>query len=549
MLIGRGSELARIGQLLAEARLGTSGVLVIAGEPGVGKTALLRHAVEEARGMTVLQAKGVESEAELPFAGLYALLRPAFDRLDALPPRQAAALKGALGLSPGVESDRFLIGAATLSLLASLAEHAPVLLVIDDAQWIDESSLSAVLFAARRLFADALALVIATRPGTAIELPTIDLRGLDPASAALVLERQAGGPLAPGTAERIYEATLGNPLALVELAGTDPAELTLPETTAEHAFASRIAKLPDAARRLLALAAAEDLGELAVLDRAAAHLGLELGDLAPAERAGLVSVDVDRLGFCHPLARSAAYRSTSSDERRAAHGALASADPDPDRQAWHAAGAALGPDDETAQALEDAGRRARSRGAYTAAASSFERAARLTPDDAERARRLYAAADAAWLAGHTERAQQRLEEALELTDDPALRSEIDQLRGHAELRAGRVMVAHDILLDAAEQAEPDSAVVMLAEATEACLLAPEPGPMLRAARRAWEAQTPLSGDRARFFAAVALGMALTYTGSGEEGAELLHEANKVLERSDALKADPHVLTAAALPPL
>ena len=230
MLIGRGSELARIGQLLAEARLGTSGVLVIAGEPGVGKTALLRHAVEEARGMAVLQAKGVESEAELPFAGLYALLRPAFDRLDAPAPRQAAALKGALGLSPGVESDRFLIGAATLSLLASLAEHAPVLLVIDDAQWIDESvaergPVRRPAPVRRRRWR----CVIATRPGTAIELPTIDLRGLDPASAALVLERQAGGPLAPGTAERIYEATLGNPLALVELAGAPtPAELTLP---------------------------------------------------------------------------------------------------------------------------------------------------------------------------------------------------------------------------------------------------------------------------------------------------------------------------------
>jgi DNA-binding CsgD family transcriptional regulator len=381
------------------------------------------------------------------------------------------------------------------------------------------------------------------------ELPTIELRGLDRETAATVLEHHAGGPLAPGTAERIFGATLGNPLALVELAATNPAELTLPETTVEHAFAARIAGLPDASRRLLALAAAEDLGELAVLDRAAAQLGLELGALAPAEHAGLVNVDIDQLSFCHPLARSAAYRSTPPDERRAAHRALASADPDPDRQAWHAAAAAFGPDAEAAQALDEAGGRARTRGAYAAAAGSFERAARLTPARTERPRRLYAAAEAAWLAGHTERAQRRLEEARELSTDPVLQCEIDHLRGHAALRAGRVMVAHDILVAAAERAAPDQAVVMLAEAAESCLYASEPEAMLRAARRAWDAQTAASSERARFFAALALGTALTFTGQGDEGAGRLREANELLERSDALKDDPRLLSAAALAPL
>ena len=187
MVIGRGDELARIEQLLATARLGTSQVLVIAGEPGIGKTALLEYAVEHAGEMTVLRARGVESESEIPFAGLHALLRPALDRIDELPEPQAAALKGALGLAPGTHSDRFLIGVATLSLLALSAEQRPLLVVVDDAQWVDESSLGAILFAARRVFADALALLIATRPGD--ELP----QGLDGDRAARARSQRGGG--------------------------------------------------------------------------------------------------------------------------------------------------------------------------------------------------------------------------------------------------------------------------------------------------------------------------------------------------------------------
>jgi hypothetical protein len=266
MVIGRARERARIERLLAGARLGTSDVLVLAGEPGIGKTALLEHAIERADGMAVLHARGVEPEVEVPFAGLFALLRPALGRLAEIPPPQAAALRTALALERGEERDPFAIGAATLSLLAAHAEHGPVLVAIDDAHWLDEPSRAAVAFAARRLLADAVGVLIATRSPSPLEssLPTLALDGLDRAAAAAVLEQHAAGPVAPDAAERLYALTLGNPLALVELAasaGDVDAEPPLPvETTVERAFADRVAALPEAAQRTLALAAAEGTG-------------------------------------------------------------------------------------------------------------------------------------------------------------------------------------------------------------------------------------------------------------------------------------------------
>jgi DNA-binding CsgD family transcriptional regulator len=518
----------------------------------MGKTALLEHAVERAHGMLVLRARGVESEAEIPFAGLHALLRPAFDRLEALPEPQSAALRAALGLAPGAGGERFLIGAATLSLLAALAEERPVLVAVDDAHWLDESSFGALLFAARRLFADAVAIVIATR-SPASDLPTLALEGLDREAAAAVLSRHAGGPLPPGAADRLFEATLGNPLALVELAATaaePPAgPLTPVETSIEHTFAPRIGALPEPTRRLLALAAAEDSGDLAVLECAAAALGLDFAELAAAERARLVTVSGAQLLFGHPLARSAAYRSASSDERRAAHRALAAAGDDPDRRAWHRARAVLGHDGNAATELEHAAARARERGGYTAAASAFERAARLTSSRPDRARRLFCAAEATWLAGHTDRAAQRLAEARAECEDPALLGAIDHLRGHAALRSGRVQDAYDILVEAAENAPPAEAVVLLAEASEASFYAARPESMLRTAQASWAALPAQPGERERVCGGLALGMALIYTGAGEPGAQRLREATTLLEHSDALSGDPRLLYAAAMGPL
>lgn len=537
MVIGRAEELARVDQLLAAARLGTSGVLVITGEAGIGKTALLAHAIDSGAGMTVLRAAGVESESEIAFAGLLTLLRPVLGRIDELPAPQAAALRAALGLAAGAAGDRFLVGAATLTLLTACAEDAPLLVVIDDAQWLDESSLAAILFAARRLLADALALLIATREEPALDLPELRLSGLDRAGAASLLEQHAGRALPPGATDRAFEATLGNPLALMELAGTAaalPLEPGVPvQTTLEQAFAARIAALPDETRRLLALAAAEEEGSLAVLARAADGLAA----LAAAEHAGLVSVAVDRLTFCHPLARAAAYRCAAPDERRAAHAALARVEPDADRRAWHRAAATLGPDAEAAAALEQAGLRAHDRGAYTAAASSLERSARLTTDRAARGQRTFLAAQAAWLAGHAERADERLAEARELSRDPALLVEIDQLRGHAALHRGHAAEAYDLLFAAATGVH---AAEMLAEAAEAAGYAAQPRRMLAAARRAWTALDRHTSERARVRATLALGMALIYTGD-DTGAPWLLEGAEALGDS----TDPTLLASAA----
>ena len=552
MLMGRVPECARIERLLAGARLGTSGVLVIVGEPGVGKTALLEHAIARADGMAVLRARGAEPEIDVPFGGLLALLRPALGRLDALPGPQAAALRTALALERGGERDRFAIGAATLSLLAAHAERQPVLVVVDDAHWLDEPSLAAVTFAAGRLLADAAAVLIASRPGgPATALPTLTLGGLDRAASGAVLEQRAGRPLPPGAADRLFDLTLGNPLALVELAGMAAdvgAEPPLPvETTVERRYAQRIAELPEPSRRALVLAAAEGTGDLGVLQRAAGLLGVELTALDAAERAGLATVGPGNVAFAHPLARSAAYRSAPAGERRAVHQALAAAPTDPDRRAWHLAAAAVGPDAEAARALEAAGRRARARSAYAAAASSFDRAAHATPAGPERARRRFAAAEAAWLAGHADRVSALLEQAATEADD-ALRPELDHLCGHAALRSGRVMAAHDILV-AAAATDPARAVVMLAEAAEACLYAARPAPMLAAARAAWAALGGDAGERERFFAHLALGMALIYSGEGEQGAGHVRDAVEILERSDALSGDPRLLSMAALGPL
>ena len=544
MVIGRGAELAQIDRLLASARLGTSEALVITGEAGIGKTALLEYAVAQASGMTVLRAAGVESESEIPFAGLLTLLRPVLGRLDELPTPQADALRAALGLATGAGGDRFLIGAATLTLLTACAEHSPVLVVIDDAQWIDESSLAAILFAARRLLADALAIMVASRAGP-FGLPELSLPGLDHATAAALLERHAGRALPPGAADRAFEATLGNPLALVELAGSAaelPLEGAVPvRTSLETAFAARVRALPEPTQRLLALAAADEEGNLGVIAAAAPD---GLAPLAAAEAAGLVALALDRLVFCHPLARAAAYRCVAPDERRAAHAALARVEPDADRRAWHRAAATLGPDADVADELEGAGLRARERGAYTAAASSLERAARLTADPPARARRLFQAAEAAWLAGHAERADERLAEARALCQDPQLRVSIDRLRGHAALRSGHVRAAHDILVAAAADAAPEQAVEMLAAATDASAFAADPARMLDAARRAQATLTPQSSPRARVRATLALGMALIY--SGEDGAPPLREATAILDAEPGLATDPTLLASAAI---
>jgi DNA-binding CsgD family transcriptional regulator len=563
MLLGRDEERLALDRLLAEARNGVSGVVALVGEPGIGKTALLEYAAGGADGMRVLRARGIESEAEVPFAGLAELLRPALTAFDRIPAPQATALAGALALGPATAQDRFAIGAATLSLLSAYADEAPLALLVDDAHLLDGSTAEALLFAARRLVADPIALVIAVREGEPSLLDGADLRvlrvgGLDRSDA---VELIGSADVTTDTVERLYRATGGNPLALIELSSDAarlailPGEGPVPiSTRIAAAFAGRFELLADPTRRMLVLAAASDAGDLAVLGRAAEAMGLHIDELAPAEQAGLVRFEDGTVEFVHPLARSAVYADAPAQERRAAHAALAAALPDRDidRRAWHLSAASVGPNDEASSALEQAGARAQERSAYTVAAAAFERAARLASLEDARARLLFAGADAAWLAGDARRALALLDDALLYTPDPFLAARIDNLRGQVAMRRGPVMDGYPLVVRAAEQvavSDPELAVVMLAQAVHGCFYAGDTRAMVSAADRAVALADGLDSTRATFFAAMAQCLAQVADGRGEAGMAAARRAIEILERSDELRDDPRLLTWAALGPL
>ena len=328
MLLGRDNEQEVLVRLLDDARAGRSGVLAVVGEAGIGKSALLAHAGERAAGMNVLRARGVQSEAAIPFAGLFELLRPALPLLNQIPDPQAAALESALALRPASAPGRFAVGAATLSLLAAYAEQAPVAVLVDDAQWLDGSSADALLFAFRRLVADPVAVVLTVRQGEpslldGADLPSLPLPGLNRESAAKLLRQHADEPLSPELADRLHRETGGNPLALLELS-RDPQRLAdLPPdaplaagTSVARAYLRRLRALPQRTRDVLTLASAIDGGAVPVLARAAPLLGLDLADLVPAEAAGLITVRDSRIEFRHPLARSAVYGDAPAGDRK-----------------------------------------------------------------------------------------------------------------------------------------------------------------------------------------------------------------------------------------
>ncbi len=427
VLVGRQQECERIDGLLAGAGLGRSGVLVLSGDAGIGKSALLDYAIQRADGFDVLHAAGIESEADLPFAGLHALLRPLADLIDRIPEPQARALRVALALETG-EPNLLSAHAGTLSVLAEAAERAPVLVAVDDAHWLDRASLGALAFALRRLAAEPIAALVATRPperpGSPLErLPTLELAGVEQVAALALLRGRWGGELAPEVSRRLAEAAGGNPLALVEVPvlltdrerrGLDPLEDPLPVAESIARGVRRALRdLPEQTRRELLLLAARG-----------SDTRLELAALAPAEEAGLIRLHAAAATFRHPLMRSAVYLAATSDERRGAHRVLADAfADDPDRHAWHMAATAEGPDEELAFALEEAARRGAARGGHAAESRALERAARLSPDDDRRAGRLSAASRAAYWAGEPERALSLVEEALPLVNDPLIRAD------------------------------------------------------------------------------------------------------------------------------
>ena len=411
----RRAERDALGGLVDAVRAGESRALVVRGDPGVGKTMLVDHLAGRASGSgcRVARAPGVQSEMELAFAGLHQLCGPMLGHLDGIPGPQQDALRTAFGLAAGPPPDRFFVGLAVLSLLSEVATEHPLICVIDDAQWFDRASAQALGFVARRLAADPLGLVFAARePGSELAgLPELEVNGLRDGDARALLASVLAGPLDARVRDLIIAETRGNPLALLELPrGLTPAELAggfgLPGATPlagriEDSFARQLEALPEQARRLLLVAAADPSGDRSLVWRAASRLGIGVQEAGPAVEAGLVEFGAS-VRFRHPLVRSAAYRSASLSERQQVHAALAEATgaiADPDRRAWHRAQAAAGPDEGVAAELERSAGRAQARGGMAAAAAFLERSVLLTADPARHAERVLAAAQASMQAG------------------------------------------------------------------------------------------------------------------------------------------------------
>ncbi len=471
-LRGRGAELSVLAGLVAAVRVGQSRVLVVRGEPGVGKTALLDELAGQAQGCRVVRMAGVQAEVEFAFAGLHQLLAPMLDHLDKLPVPQQEALRTVFGLSEGPAPDRFLVALAVLSLLSEVARERPLVCVVDDQQWLDHASAQALGFAARRLAADPVGLVFAARlPGEELAgLPELEVAGLAEGDARAVLDSALTGPLDARVRDQIVAEAGGNPLALLELPrGMTAAELAggfglpgaLPGAGSltgriEDSFRRQLDALPGPARRLLLLAAADPSGDPSLVWRAAGRLGLPVAEAAvPAAEAGLAEFGA-RIRFRHPLVRSTAYRSASLADRHQVHRALAEAtDPaaDPDRRAWHRAQAAAGPDEQVAAELEASAGRAQARGGLAAAAAFLERSVRLTADPARLAERTLAAAQASMRAGAFDKALGLLVMTEAWPLDEFASARVDLLRGLVAFASGLSSDAPSLLLKAARRLE------------------------------------------------------------------------------------------------
>ncbi|MGY4652244.1 AAA family ATPase [Mycobacterium sp. URHB0021] len=467
-LRGRQAECDELKHLLAAVRRGESRVLVVHGEAGFGKTALLDYVAEQAKACQVARASGVESEMELAYAALHQLCGPMLDRLDRLPAPQREALSTAFGLSTGPAPDRLLVGLAVLSMLADVAETRPLVCLVDDLQWLDQASVQVISFVARRLVAESVALIVASRlPHPEMRtLPEMPIGGLRESDARALLDAVLSVPLDERVRDQIVVETGGNPLALLEL----PRRLSVQElaggfglpgtmalsTAMETSFQRGVDAVPEQTRRLLLLAAAEPLGDPRLLWPAAARLGIGADAAAPAVEAGLAEFGV-RVRFRHPLVRSAVYRSASLHDRQVAHGALAEVTDsrhDPDRRAWHLAHAAAGPDDDVADELERSSGRARARGGLAAAAAFHQRAATLTLDPALRSERALAAASAQVEAGAFDAALDLLAMAEGGPLNDFQRARADLVRARLAHVTGRGSDAPPLLLKAAERLQP-----------------------------------------------------------------------------------------------
>lgn len=562
MLVGRERERRVIQSLVAAARVGESAVLLLVGEAGIGKTALLDDAAASATGMRLLRATGTESESGVPFGALLQVLRPALVHLDQIPPPQADALASALALRPGTGGDRFAIGAATLSLLSRFAEDQPLALLVDDAHLLDLPSAQALTFAARRLTADPVAVLAAVREGQSCPLTEADLPVLHVGALSFTATRDllaaSGRPLGDQAAGRLFAVTGGNPLAVVELAddveNLDPGPFGTPvpvPASLARAFARRVDRLSEAARTSV-LVAATGGGDLHLVARACQLLEVGVSALEEAEDAGLLRVEADRITFRHDLIRSAVYSDAPAGRRRAVHRALAAALPehDADRRAWHLGEAALGPDEDVARGLDAVAARARGRSAHAVAAAAFERAARLSPDGAGRVDRLVAAGESAWQAGMGNHAVALLDRASGPGLSPALRVRIAGLRGTIAARTGSVEEARDLLIAAgteAADADPDTAVMLLAEAVLACFHLADTASMLAASDQIDRVLERTVSEPARLVGAIAGGVAGVLTGRG--GPQRIRRAVQELVPTAHLVQDQRVAPWLVLGPL
>jgi DNA-binding CsgD family transcriptional regulator len=469
-LLGRRTECAALDELVASVRAGPSRALVLRGEAGVGKSALLEYLMQHASGCGIAQAAGVESEMELAYAGLQQLCAPFLDRLERLPGPQRDALGTAFGLRDGDAPDRFLVGLAVLSLVSEIAERRPQVCVVDDAQWLDAASAQALAFVARRLGAESVGLVFAVREQGGerhfVGLPELIVGGLGDREARELLAKVVAGPIDERVRDRIVAETRGNPLALLELPrGRTPAELAggfrLPDGPPvpgriEQSFRERLAPLPPLTRLLLLLAAAEPVGDPVLVWRAAAELGIGPDAAAPAAGAGLVDFGA-QVRFGHPLVRSAVYGAAAPEDRQRVHGALAEAtdaDVDPDRRAWHRAQAAAGLDEDVAAELERSAGRARARGGLAAGAAFHERAVELTPDPRRRAQRALLAARGKNQAGAADAALRLLAMAQAGPLDELERARAQLLHAQITFAITRGRDAPPLLLEAARRLEP-----------------------------------------------------------------------------------------------
>jgi DNA-binding CsgD family transcriptional regulator len=470
VLLGRAGERQALDRLLENVRGGQSTVLVVRGEAGIGKTALLHYCARQASGFRVARVAGVESEMELPFAALHQLCSPMLGRLDALPEPQRAALCVALGLSFGTAPDRFLVALAALSLLSEVAAERPLLCLVDDAQWLDAASRQVFGFVARRLLAESVAIVFAVRDPAhereLVGLRDMALGGLHDEDARALLATVIPGRLDERVRDRLVAETRGNPLAILELprglnATQLPGGLGLLEEHVlsgriEESFLRRLDALPEDARSLLLVAAAEPIGDPLLIWRAAERLEIDVAAAAAAETEGLLAIG-ERVTFRHPLLRSAAYRSASQQERQVVHWALANvtdAQADADRRAWHLAAAAAGPDEQVALELERSAGRAQARGGLAAASAFLQRAVALTGDSARRVDRALAAAEASLQAGAFDVARRLLATAEVGPVDELQRARLALLRAEAAYSESRGSEAPALLLRAAKTLDP-----------------------------------------------------------------------------------------------